>query len=149
MSKPTIVIAGASGYIGRALIPKLLKQFPSAEITALSRSQQLSEDPRVQWKACDLFSLKSIETALPEKADLAFYLVHSMGPTAQLDQATFADYDLILADNFARAAKKLSLQQLVYLGGLTPESTTLSLHLQSRLEVEDTCLLYTSDAADE
>jgi hypothetical protein len=26
-----------------------------------------------------------------------------MGPTAALDQGSFADYDLILADNFARA----------------------------------------------
>jgi uncharacterized protein YbjT (DUF2867 family) len=135
---PVIVIAGASGYIGRALIPRLLGRFPRAQIIALSRAQQSSEDPRVQWKACDLFSLKSIENALPLQADLAFYLVHSMGPTAQLDQASFADYDLILADNFARAVSSLNLKQLIYLGGLTPDTLALSLHLQSRLEVEET-----------
>ncbi len=133
-----IVVAGASGYIGRAVIPKLLEKFPQAEIIALSRSAQASDDPRITWKACELFSLKSLEEALPERADLALYLVHSMGPTAHLDQGSFADYDLILADNFARAVKKMNLTHLIYLGGLIPEGKKLSLHLQSRLEVEET-----------
>lgn len=139
---PHIVIAGASGYIGRALIPKLLEKFPFAQITALSRSQQESQDLRVQWQACDLFSLKSLEEALPKKIDAAFYLVHSMGPTAQLDQGSFADYDLILADNFARALKSTGVRHLIYLGGLLPETSKLSLHLQSRLEVEQTFTSY-------
>lgn len=139
LNKLEIVVAGASGYIGRALIPRLLEKFPDCTITALSRSRQDSDDPRVHWKACDLFSLKSIEEAIPARVDLAFYLVHSMGPTAQLDQGSFADYDLLLADNFALAISKVKVQQLIYLGGLLPDSRKgLSLHLQSRLEVEET-----------
>ncbi len=136
---PVILVAGASGYIGRALIPRLLEKFPQAQIVALSRSSQDSGDSRVQWRACDLFSLKSLEEALPQSVDLAFYLVHSMGPTASLDQGSFADYDLILADNFARALKRLNPQQVIYLGGLIPEEEgNLSLHLRSRQEVEET-----------
>jgi len=143
LTNPTILIAGASGYIGKAIIPYLLERFPNAEIVALSRSQQNSDDPRITWKACDLFSLKSIEEALPaEPVNLALYLVHSMGPTAQLDQGSFADYDLILADNFAKAIDAAKVQQLIYLGGLIPNSSKLSLHLQSRLEVEQTFAQY-------
>jgi uncharacterized protein YbjT (DUF2867 family) len=138
MKNPTILVAGASGYIGKAVIPHLLIKFPEAQIIALSRSQQKSNDPRVTWRACDLFSLKSLEEALPKKVDLALYLVHSMGPTAHLDQGSFADYDLILADNFARAIKNSGVQQVIYLTGLIPETEKLSLHLQSRLEVEQT-----------
>ena len=137
-SSPHIVVAGASGYIGRGVIPKLLEKFPNARITALSRAAHASDDHRVEWRACDLFSLKSLEQALPATVDLAYYLVHSMGPTALVDQGSFADYDLILADNFARAlATKPGLRQVIYLGGLVPQSTALSLHLQSRLEVEE------------
>ncbi len=136
--KTSIVVAGASGYIGRGILPLLLEKFPNAEITALSRSAQASENPSISWKACDLFSLRSLEDALPPRVDLAYYLVHSMGPTAQLDQGSFADYDLILADNFSRALKGKGVSQLIYLGGLIPENVKLSLHLQSRLEVEDT-----------
>lgn len=137
-----IVIAGASGYIGKAIIPIILEKFPDAEITALSRSRQSYNDPRVSWKACDLFSLKSLEAAIPQKVDMALYLVHSMGPTAQLDQGSFADYDLILADNFARSIRNHGIKQLIYLGGLIPDCPKLSLHLQSRLEVEETFAQY-------
>ena len=71
MSAPrTILLAGASGYIGRALIPELRARFPAARIVALSRSPRTSEDPQVEWRTCDLFSLKELEEALP--ADLGF-----------------------------------------------------------------------------
>jgi uncharacterized protein YbjT (DUF2867 family) len=139
---PSIVVAGASGYIGMAIMPALLKRFPDATITALARSSRETDDARVVWKKCDLFSLKSLEEALPERVDLAVYLVHSMGPTAHLDQGSFADYDLILADNFARALEKTSVKQLIYLGGLIPRGETLSRHLSSRLEVEQTFARY-------
>ncbi len=139
---PTIVVAGASGYIGKEIILKLLEKFPQAQILALSRTAQNSDDPRISWKACDLFSLRSLDSVLPKQVDYALYLVHSMGPTAQLDQGSFADYDLILADNFSRAIKNTGLKQLIYLGGLIPEAPKLSLHLQSRLEVEETFQQY-------
>lgn len=134
------MVAGASGYIGKAVIPRLLEKFPTAKIIALSRSQQTSDDPRIEWRACDLFSLKEIEEALPQTVDLAFYLVHSMGPTAQLDQGSFADYDLILADNYSKSLQRKQVKHLIYLGGLIPETQGLSLHLQSRLEVEEVFL---------
>ena len=137
MSK-RILIAGASGYIGRALIPQLLEKFPDAEIIALSRGNQSSTNSRVKWMKCDLFSLKSLEEACKGgNIDLAYYLVHSMSPTARLDQGNFADYDLILADNFARFCKTQNFSQLIYLGGLLPDSKKLSLHMSSRLEMEE------------
>lgn len=138
----SIVVAGASGYIGRAVIPELQKKFPNAIITGLSRAQHATPGEKVQWRDCDLFSLKSIELAMPPNVDMALYLVHSMGPTAQMDQGTFADYDLILADNFARALKKAAPKHLIYLAGLIPHGEELSLHLQSRLEVEETFRQY-------
>ena len=136
-TNPRILVAGASGYIGKAIIPQLLARFPKAEIVALSRTQHASDDPRVVWKACDLFSSQSLSEAIPPRVDLAIYLVHSMGPTAQLDQGSFADYDLLLAYNFASAIKNVGVSHVLYLGGLIPENTPLSLHLQSRLEVEE------------
>ncbi len=133
-----IVIAGASGYIGKALIPELLVKFPTAKITALSRDSKSSTHPQVDWKSCDLFSTRSLVEALPEKIDLVYYLVHSMSPTAELDQGNFSDYDLLLANNFSRAVAHKNLKQLIYLGGLIPQEGELSPHLKSRLEVEET-----------
>jgi uncharacterized protein YbjT (DUF2867 family) len=130
-----VLIAGASGFIGQALIKKLLTD-PTIEIVALSRSKRSSDHPRLVWKQCDLFSMFDISQAM-EGCDQAYYLVHSMLPSAALSQGSFYDFDLILADNFSRCAKASSIQHLIYLGGMIPDSRPLSWHLKSRLEVED------------
>jgi hypothetical protein len=86
---------------------------------------------------CDLFSLVQAEEALAG-ADVAVYLVHSMMPSTRLVQGSFADIDLLLADNFGRAAKKAGVQRIVYLGGLLPpHGGKASAHLESRREVEE------------
>ncbi len=131
-----ILIAGASGFIGHALIENLLKD-ESIEIVGLSRSFRDSAHPRIQWKKCDLFSLKDITDAM-EGCDSAYYLVHSMLPSASLSQGTFYDFDLIMADNFVRAARENHLEHIIYLGGMIPPGEELSWHLRSRLEVEET-----------
>jgi uncharacterized protein YbjT (DUF2867 family) len=135
-SMKKILIAGASGFIGHALIERLLTH-EGIEIVALSRKARKSDNPRLTWKQCDLFSLKDIQLAM-EGCEEAFYLVHSMLPSASLSQGTFYDFDLIMADNFVRAAQEHKLQHLIYLGGMIPPSTELSWHLRSRLEVETT-----------
>lgn len=131
-----ILIAGASGFIGRALIDQLLKD-PGIEIVALSRSEHKSDHPRIIWKKCDLFSLKDITDAMAG-CETGYYLVHSMLPSASLSQGTFYDFDLIMADNFVRAAREHKLQHIIYLGGMIPAGEELSWHLKSRLEVEET-----------
>lgn len=125
-----MVVAGASGFVGRALVGVLAGEH---EVVALSRSGGPVREG-VEWRPCDLFSLLQTEEALAG-ADVGIYLVHSMLP-ARLTQASFADMDLILADNFARSAAKAGVRQIIYLGGLIPEGAELSEHLASRLEVE-------------
>ena len=129
-----VAIAGASGFVGENLIQWLL-QNTDHQIIGLSRRERTSDNPRLKWRKVDLFSLLEIEEAL-KGVDYTYYLVHSMLPSAQLDQGSFADYDLLLADNFARACEKNGVKQVIYLGGLIPEDDNLSKHLESRLEVE-------------
>jgi uncharacterized protein YbjT (DUF2867 family) len=131
-----ILIAGASGFIGHALIENLLRR-EDLEIVALSRKERNSDHPRLVWKQCDLFSLKDIQLAM-EGCHEAYYLVHSMLPSASLSQGTFYDFDLIMADNFVRAAHEHKLSHIIYLGGMIPPFSDLSWHLKSRLEVETT-----------
>ncbi|MEY3481345.1 MAG: hypothetical protein RIQ71_2120 [Verrucomicrobiota bacterium] len=128
--RPTVVVAGASGFVGMALLPVLAENF---DVLALSRTAN-PEMPGVRWVRCDLFSLLQTERAL-QGADYAVYLVHSMLP-ARLTQARFEDMDFILADNFARSAARAGVKQMVYLGGIIPNDSRLSRHLASRLEVE-------------
>ena len=134
--RPRVAVAGASGFVGSALLPALAERF---DVVALTRdpSRAPAGANGVEWRGCDLFSLLDAEKALAG-ADLAVYLVHSMMPSARLVQGSFEDLDLIAADNFARAARAAGVRQVVYLGGLLPGSTEgLSRHLASRLEVEE------------
>lgn len=128
-----IAVAGASGFVGKNLI-KVLQKESHYQIIGLSRSPRKSTD-EILWRQCDLFSLLETEEALQD-VDVAIYLVHSMLPSAHLSQGHFWDFDLVLADNFARACKKNGVQQILYLGGIVPDVNRLSRHLASRLETE-------------
>jgi len=129
-------MAGATGFVGTYLRRQLRGQY---RLICLTRStaglEQAGQSEDEEWRACDLFSLLELENALAG-ADYAIYLVHSMLPSARLLQGTFSDLDLIMADNFARAARKNKLKQILYLGGIIPDEEELSRHLASRLEVE-------------
>lgn len=118
------------------MIPRLATRF---DVIALSRATASeSADPSgVRWQRCDLSSLRETSLALAG-ADYAVCLVHSMMPSARLTQGSSADIDLVIAGNLARAAEQVGIRQIVYLGGLAASDQSLSLHLQSRLEVERT-----------
>ena len=133
-----IAVAGATGFVGRSLVEALQGR---GEIVALGRSASpfRGAGAAVSWRRCDLFSLRETEAALAG-VDTAYYLVHSMMPKNRLTQGSFEDLDLLLADNFGRAAAAAGVRRIVYLGGLVPdpeaEGEPLSAHLASRLEVE-------------
>ena len=131
--KEKIVIAGATGFIGRWIIETFANEY---DIIALTRKIiKPSLNSTVEWRNVDLYSISNTEKAL-EGADYAIYLVHSMQPSTRLNQSSFEDTDLLLADNFSRAAEKNKVKQIIYIGGIVPKNQHLSNHLRSRLEVE-------------
>ncbi len=127
-----VTITGASGFVGQQLIADAPKSW---QINALSRGSTKAPIGNVSWRQADLFSLQSSTDAL-KNTDVAIYLVHSMLPSTRLFQGSFADADLLIADNFTRACKKNGVQQIIYLGGLMP-TNNISKHLASRQEVEE------------
>lgn len=113
---------------------------PKFRLRALTRSSNViahhPADTEVTWQQCDLYSLPKLTEALAG-CEYGIYLVHSMAPSSRLMQGSFEDTDLLLADNFIRAAESAGLKHVVYLSGLMPdEGDELSPHLRSRLEVE-------------
>jgi uncharacterized protein YbjT (DUF2867 family) len=134
--RPRIAVAGASGFVGTALCPALADDF---EVTALTRSPARARigdrDRRIRWRHCDLFSIDAVQAALAG-IDYAVYLVHSQAPSSRLTQATPQDLDLILADNFARAAAANGVRQIVVVGGVLPDGFRVSPLLWSRREIE-------------
>ncbi len=136
-TKPLVALAGASGFVGTHLRMRLAEHF---RFRALTRSHNIVDqhdlEEATQWQHCDLYSLPQLTEAL-QGCELGIYLVHSMAPSSRLMQANFEDTDLLLADNFIRAAEAAGLKHVVYLSGLLPEGDEpLSPHLRSRAEVE-------------
>lgn len=136
MARDSIVIAGATGFIGHAVAQQLVERSENVEVVGLTRGRRDATGAWHRLVTCDLFSLKDVEQAVAG-ARYVVYLVHSMAPSARLVQGAFEDLDLICADNMGRAAAKAGVEQIIYLGGLIPEDEAqLSAHLESRREVE-------------
>jgi len=128
-------IAGATGYIGGRLIPRLLED--GYKVRCLVRSpeklagREWSNRPDVEVRTSDLESAHALAKDL-EGCDSAFYLVHSMTSAGR----DYAERDRHLALQFAAAAKEAGVRRIVYLGGLGETGPNLSEHLSSRREVE-------------
>ena len=134
---PLIAVAGASGFVGTHLQMRLSKYY---RFRALTRSPNIVErhsgEKTTEWCYCDIYSLPKLTDAL-KSCDYGIYLVHSMAPSSRLMQGAFENTDLLLADNFIRAAEAANLKHVIYLSGLLPEDDgDLSPHLRSRAEVE-------------
>jgi uncharacterized protein YbjT (DUF2867 family) len=118
-----VVVFGATGTIGRPLVGELAQEH---EVTAVSR-QERPDESNVTWAQADATDADSVARVL-EGAEVAYYLVHSLGAT------DFEERDLRAAETTARAAEEAGVKQLVYLGGLGDDSPDLSAHLRSRRE---------------
>lgn len=122
----TVLVTGATGFIGRRLVPALLDA--GHDVRAMTRRPDDYDGPGEPVGA-DVMDADSLGPAL-EGVDVAIYLVHS------LDDPDFERKDADAARNFSAAAAAAGLQQIVYMGGLGDEGQDLSPHLRSRREVE-------------
>jgi uncharacterized protein YbjT (DUF2867 family) len=131
MSSPkTILVTGATGYIGGRLAPELLRR--GHRVRCLVRRPENARLPDgVEVIRGDLVSGEGLRDAL-DGADAAFYLVHSMG-----GDGDFAERDRRAARTFGEAAAVAHVNRVVYLGGLESTDAAPSEHLRSREEVAD------------
>ena len=126
----SIMITGATGFIGSRLISNLTKNGYS--VKGMSR-RKIPSIRNVKYVKADVFDIKELEDAL-SGVDVAYYLLHSMEGNKE-EWKEFANREKIQAQNFLSAATKSDVKRIIYLGGLVNDSISLSPHMKSRKEV--------------
>src|SRR5687768_16972105 len=127
MTDPTtVLVTGATGFIGRRLVPELVER--GMTVRAMTRRPEAYDGPG-EPVAGDVHDAASLTGAL-KGVDVAIYLVHS------LDDPDFEQKDAEAARTFGRVAAEAGVSQIVYMGGLGADGENLSPHLRSRREVE-------------
>ena len=121
-----ILVAGASGFVGRRLSVALAGA--GHGVVAMTRHPDRYAGAGVPVRG-DVSDPASLGPAMAG-CEAAYYLVHS------LSEPDFERKDADAAAAFGAAAARSGLQRIIYLGGLGDETEVLSAHLRSRRDVE-------------
>lgn len=135
-----ILLTGATGYIGKRLLPVLIEQ--GHEVVCCVRDKKrfptegVYKHPNISLFEIDFLkdissSSSSSSSRFIKDIDVAYYLIHSMSSNIK----DFEALEVISANNFVNLVKQTSIKQIIYLGGITNEEK-LSKHLASRKKVE-------------
>ena len=132
-ARKTIVLTGATGYVGGQLLPRLLEA--GHEVRCVVRDPERAALPDgARVIEGDVLDGDGLDEAAAG-ADTAYYLVHSMGGADAGED--FAARDRRAAHTFGDAMARAGVARTIYLGGLEGADDDGSEHLRSRLEVAE------------
>lgn len=128
-----ILLTGATGYIGKRLLPVLVDE--GNEVICCVREKSRFHPPeslrdKITVLEVDFLNRETLGT-IPENIDGAYYLMHSMSVSKEYEKL-----ELLAASNFREAISKTRAVHVVYLSGIVNEDA-LSKHLSSRRAVEE------------
>ena len=122
------LIAGASGFVGRALVTELLER--GVTVRCLVRDTQSASSLELGRAGCELRRGDVIRpetlAGVADGVDIAYYLVHLMAS----DGGALAARERGAAGAFARECRRGGVARMIYLGGLGDAGA--SEHLGSR-----------------
>lgn len=127
-----ILLTGASGYIGKRLLPALVKNGHHVVCCVRDKNRFNPNESlcsNIEIIEIDFLDRKSIKK-IPKDIDGAYYLLHSMSSTS-----SYEELELECSANFRDAISATKARHVIYLGGIVNKKS-LSRHLSSRKAVE-------------
>lgn len=133
MTKYTILLTGATGYIGKRLLPLLLKDGHKV-VCCVRDERRFSYDGSYgEPDVIEIDFLKPLPKHIPDviaEIDVAFFLIHSMSNAS----GDFTSQEETTAHTFVELLSHSRAKQIIYLGGIV-NASELSTHLKSRKQV--------------
>ena len=124
-----IGVTGATGFIGRHLVSKLLSQNKNVSVLTHSQKSQLDPVTIFQGSVEDSHSLDSF----CKEIDILYHLV---GIIAETRKKTFDKTVVEGTENIVEAAKKHHIKKIVYLSALGTAESALSKYHQTKFLAE-------------
>ncbi|MFY0624665.1 MAG: SDR family oxidoreductase [Reichenbachiella sp.] len=128
-----ILLTGATGYIGKRLLPALIEQ--GHHVVCCVRDKNRFNPPSSLLQSIDIIEVDFLDIdsleALPKDIEGAFYLMHSMSTSSD-----YQSLEKLSASNFKAAISHTNCNHVVYLSGIINDNE-LSKHLASRKMVEN------------
>lgn len=130
-----ILLTGATGYIGKRLLPGLL--VGGHTVICCVRDKHRFDVPaefasQIEVLEWDFLDVNQPAELFPVDFDIAYYLIHSMSSSIH----QFTNLEQASAYHFRELVEKSQARQIIYLSGIVNEQN-LSPHLSSRKNVED------------
>lgn len=115
----TILVTGATGYIGGRLVPELLARGYKVKVMARVDTGECQERwPEAETVVADALNKTELIEAL-QGVDVAYYLIHP----AFIGYKKYRDTDLIAAMNFREAAEISGIKRIIYLTTIIDKSS--------------------------
>lgn len=118
-----ILLTGATGYIGKRVLPVLLEQ--GHEIICCVRDKNrfpgwgIYKHPNITLFEVD-FLKEILSSDAIQNIDVAYYLINSMGRKSE----DAGIQEEVSANNFIRIVKQTSIKQIIYLGSITGDDSS-------------------------
>jgi uncharacterized protein YbjT (DUF2867 family) len=127
-----ILLTGATGYIGKRLLPVLVENGYQV-ICCVRDANRFNPDkallPNIEIMEMDFLNKDSL-SKIPKDIDGAYYLLHSMSASSD-----YEEMEMECAANFREVISETKVKHVIYLSGIVNEDE-LSRHLSSRQAVE-------------
>ncbi len=124
---PTVLVTGATGFIGRRLVPALVER--GLDVRAMTRSPEKYDGRGARRLPATCTTAHRWTSRWTVWMSRSTWSTPSTTPTSSARTPR-------RARTFGRAAAAAGVRQIVYLGGLGADGADLSPHLRSRREVE-------------